>query len=916
MKKLILIASFITVSVMVYFQLSNDTRKPIENEGIPGLRIKGAWDYEFMRLVDPNTGKIPANIMLKEQQFAKRMFYKSGPETLTRDWKSAGPTNFGGRTRAVAMDITNSSRILAAGVSGGLFDSRDKGQSWTRVTPIEESFAITSLAQDTRIGKQHIWYAGTGELRGNSATGSYPSSFYLGTGIYKSTDSAKTWALLPSTEVENVRDSDNVFSGSWDIFVPTFDTADIVYAATGGTIEKSINGGTTWNRVLGSLGVLEISSIAELKGGKNNVMYAGLTSSNNDKGIWRSVDGNNWTNILPNNFPNSYGRIAIGIDPHNENRVYFLAVTPGAGKIITDFGGNTYGISLYRYTYLAGDGAGTNGFWENLSSRLPNRGTKLSTFNTQSGYDMFMRVDPFDSMIVYVGGTNLERTTDMFATDTLVHVGGYSNTDASLDSVIDGGTFRFDVIHHPDLHNMLFSKTDTGEAYVFGDGGAHKAIDLHAEGTEAVQYESLSNGYVTAQFYTIAVNHYLKSDLRLMGGTQDNDTKLSNLSDGESDFYHTILFGDGAHCAFSSDPNVVYASKQNAKAVKIELDEEGQPLRFVGIQPDGIEGFLFINPLLLDPNDDNVMYMAGGRNLWRNDDLKNIAYTNAIEPITQGWTRFTKTVIGAITSFAMAEDGSGTLYIGTSKGRMYKLDSAATTNEDIELLITSPFKQGTPPDAYISSISVDPDDSKTVFFSYSNYGVKSLFLTRDGGDTYTSLGGNLEEFPNGTGNGPSVRSVKILPLSNGERLYLVGTSTGLYCSSEITDSTTQWTKVAPSVIGNSIIDYIDARNEDGYIALASHGNGNFTGWLTSKYTLDVKENKLLDWQINPNPVKDVANLKFPYNYNGELSIYSVGGKLVKKVKVSNNVDLSFLPKGIYLVKPDDTRLGVKRIVKS
>ena len=56
----------------------------------------------------------------------------------------------------------------------------------------------------------------------------------------------------------------------------------------------------------------------------SGVVYATLSSDGADKGIWRSADGMQWVNIIPDNFGDVYGRSAIGINPSNENEVYFL----------------------------------------------------------------------------------------------------------------------------------------------------------------------------------------------------------------------------------------------------------------------------------------------------------------------------------------------------------------------------------------------------------------------------------------------------------------------------------------------------------------------------------------------------------------------------------------------------------------
>ena len=68
------------------------------------------------------------------------------------------------------------------------------------------------------------------------------------------------------------------------------------------------------------------------------------------------------------------------------------------------------------------------------------------------------------------------------------------------------------------------------------------------------------------------------------------------------------------------------------------------------------------------------------------------------------------------------------------------------------------IKRGFPVDGFVSAIAIDPADADNVIVAFANYNIQSLFSTTNGGNTWTPISGNLEEYPNGKGSGPSCRT--------------------------------------------------------------------------------------------------------------------------------------------------------------
>src|SRR5512140_359403 len=122
----------------------------------PGARAH----YEWLRLHDPATGVIPQGIRDRELAFATRLPVRAevlakgatGSGLAATTWSKRGPTNVGGRTRALGVDITNANVILAGGVSGGMWRSANGGSSWTQSTTPAQLHSVTCLSQDKRGG--------------------------------------------------------------------------------------------------------------------------------------------------------------------------------------------------------------------------------------------------------------------------------------------------------------------------------------------------------------------------------------------------------------------------------------------------------------------------------------------------------------------------------------------------------------------------------------------------------------------------------------------------------------------------------------------------------------------------------------------------------------------------------------------
>lgn len=761
---------------------------------------RGSHAWRLMRLQDPATGAIPEGIRRRELEVARSIptraaLGKTAGIALVGDWMPRGPVNLGGRTRALAVDQSNSQVLLAGGVSGGMWRSENGGGNWNKVTRPDQVHSVTSIAQDTRPGKEHIWYFGTGEGAGNTAG-------VFGDGLFKSVDGGLSWSHLSSTSTDPDQLFSSAFSIVWRVATdPSNLEEDEVYAATSQGIFRSVDGGLSWEQTLDPDGIYTDVTIAA-----SGVVYATLSRDQEDSsvnGVWRSEDGIHWTAITPSAWPNRYHRAVLGIAPADEDVVYVLAWAPYQSACVS----NQACYMLWRYTHQ--DGSGPDASWEDLSAHLsfnePN-GIRR-TFTAHGNYNMVVAVKPDDEQAVYVGGIDLWRSADGFA------------TDQQIERLMG---------HHADQHVVMFDASDPNKVYVGSDGGIHRlAHDFERQSPyERPPWVALNHGYRTSQFYTVAVDHGHPGDPSVIGGTQDNGTRMTITRD-EEEPWSNLEGGDGAYCAIVKETGHIYASSQWGRIYRHRVDQEGNLLLASRsrVYPGDKDPFnIFINPFVLDPTDANVMYLGGGERLWRQRRLD--AIQDGSHGVPSGWEQIGPQANDAITALAPSTAAPAKrLYYGTRTQRVYRMDDADADQPQVVDITAANFPPG-----YVSSVAVDPSNGDRVLVTFSNYNVQSIFYSEDAGASWTDVSGNLEENPDGTGSGPAVNWIEMLPQDDGAFLYLIATSTGVYSTEHLDGSNTMWMQEGAEVIGNVAVDMLDVRASDGFVVAGTHGNGIYSAW--------------------------------------------------------------------------------------
>jgi hypothetical protein len=886
-------------------------------------------NYQCVKLRDPKTGKIPPGIRSRELAFASRLPGSSGADG--QSWKWRGPDNIGGRMLCLAVDVDNDNHLLAGSASGGMWESVSQGLVWQKVTSADAEQSATCIAQDKRPGKHNTWHYGTGELLSttdrNISTNA--RTIGIGDGIFKSTDNGLSWQPLTATQGGPQGALLEIFQGVWRIVTdPVHTDKDIVYAACYGAIMRSEDGGSSWQVALGDLE--NKSFCTDLAITSNGVLYAALSSFSmsveppGKAGIWRSTDGINWSNITPSGFPHDNRVTRLALAPSNEQVMYVF--TESQSPDLDPFNGYTNTVNTFwKMTW---NNPADSAVWENRTQGMPGRGDgNINDFPyslvVYGGYCFTMGVKPDDENVVFMGGMNMYRSSNGFA-------------DSLMTTYTGGYPYDMDSLHqlHPDEHGIAFLPGDPSTMLVANDGGIYLTHDCMADSSH-FSWDRKNYRLTTTQFYSVAIDHGSSGDDWVLGGLQDNNWYYT-VTDNPAEFWFNIdICYDGFATAVAPgwDYCVISAYSGNIWTSLFDSDMHTKDI-FPQLPDtllkyyDPVMGsnilFPFYQNLALDPVTYETFYLPTVTSIWRKDNMKAAAHDSSLR--NAGWSHLSNVDVGTaaeISYLAISKEPSNRLYYGTNLGKLYRLDNANTGNPTpVEITGT-----GFPLNGFIGFIDVDPDNADHLMVTFSNYGVQSLFHSEDGGSSWTAVGGNLEEFPDGSGNGPSVRCTKNL-LYQGKKIIFAGTSSGLFSTTALNGDSTVWRKEGANSIGNVIIDMIDTRQTDGFIAIGTHGNGVYTAYYNPASGIEESQSSLSmrAGNVYPNPLSDAAQIEVTTGKTIHLrtTLYSTSGDVVKvlsnstlhpgKQLLSFHLD-DLIPGVYYLVLDDGNEKAVRKVVK-
>ena len=748
------------------------------------------------------------------QAIKEARIFKKSLKLWNYTWEFAGPTNIGGRITDIEMHPDSPETIYLGAASGGVWKTTDNGDSWDYMFDDVDLISIGDIAIDPN--NENIIYAGTGESNSSSYS-------FLGDGIYKSYDGGESWensGLELSAYIGRIivdyNNSDRIFvAACGNLFTPSEERG----------IYRSLDAGATWERMLfvnDTVAAIDLIQHPE----NPDILYAAMWertrgleyrhSFGEGSGIWKSTDGGDtWVEMTTGLPTGDVGRPGLTISKSNPNVLYVYYDLPDSE------------VGVYK-TQNGGDS------WTQTNDWM------LNGMNSYFGwYFGQIRVHPDNENMVWVMGVQMYNSTD----------GGNNWFEGT----------GWDV--HVDHHAMFFDEVND-RILLGNDGGLYSSLNNGGSWTKI-------NNLPFTQFYAIDVD-YQNPD-RLIGGTQDNNTIMTN--NGGLNNWQAILGGDGMYCLIDySNPNVIYSEYQWGNLYK--STDGGNNMDYIGWNwsDDRIN---WSAPLAMDPVNPSTLYFGSYR-VWKSTNAGS-SWNDVSGDITQGIDQYFHTV----TTIAVSPVNNNIIIAGTGDGLIHISTNAGTTWEDITNGI---------PDRWITKVIADPFDENTIYATISGFRwdeqLPHVYMSDDLGQTWQSISGNLPELP-----------VNDIVLDQEYQGYIyIGTDAGVFFTN---NGGGEWFMLSDGLPCVAVMA-MKIHNPSRSLVIGTYGVSmyrlNLDDLISGTNDLCKQDDKII---VYPNPFDSFVSFQGEIPKDTRINVFDAGGVLVLSDAKINSTAFSSLDRGVY-----------------
>ncbi len=892
------------------------------------------------------------------------IFMGQSQAQLNLTWESQGPDNLGGRTRSMAFSA-DGSVVFAGSTGGGLWQSGNLGESWTKVTGFNDNQVVSSIA----VSGSKI-YVGTGELvfysrLTNPQSAQSLKTAYLGysgvmgKGIYVSQDGGATFSNANATWPHGASPE---FNTAWTSVqkISANPAGPRVFAATLSGLYFSDDDFASIAQPTGDpdLASATFVDVAWMADGMT-VLAATATK------LFVSTDGGNSFSVVSNsaitgNAIDELGgtRIVIAPSPTDPNIVYVSGTFPlsnnvKGGRITGVFRSSDKGTTWTRIapaeTYQDEANMGWFAPLSIASNKVRGQGT----------YAFMLAVNPADPNVVYLGGQQFW----VYESALGWQIAGFPTA----------GTFNTNYVP-ANIHCMIFHPTNPAVLFI----GTDKEIirSLNNGGTTLPK----TKGYKAALLYGVAA----APDGSIVAGSHTHGIIHRNMPlTGESQSFNIGGVGVGGKVAASIVPakndyqnrrfddflgsfpqGLVNRSTTKGSSYELFYALPEVPNPFGPTAGDTVIDRPFQIPpgstaqsnALGRPNDygayittftlDEVLeygspqsgernssfaYVATNRYIWTvRNPFATPSNTNNELPT---WTRISPplltqggagTEIGAdpeknplngISAMGVSNDVNHTLFVGTTNGKLFRI---LRPHEPLLMDTSTMFAEITPsnfPTRWMTSIAVDPSDPNNVVVTFGGYatGDSRVFRSNDAlsaSPTFVDIQGNLPSIP--------VYACAYNPNSSGAG-FILGTEWGVFTTTDNIHATTSPNWVETNTGDLNRVPVFDVKSKrfdpfyghDATLYIATYGMGAFrsTGLVSVDKGIEADPYQV---KVYPNPLSGKGTLEYslPAGADVRIEVYGITGNLIQVLENGKNfgghyvkeLDATNLNTGVYLVK--------------
>lgn len=481
--------------------------------------------FEYLKSIKSNiyTGEIEQEDVVNMRSAVRRQDRLGQAKNDDVEWAFMGPSNVGGRTRAIQVYEGQPNRLLAGGISGGLFRSEDGGQNWELLTGFSENLGVSSIAI---LGNGSI-YVGTGHKREGFANGTGGSEF-IGGGLFVSNDDGNTFSLVSDFE-PTAWDVDSDWAVTNKLIADPNDD-DKLWVGTNFGLYPYMHGDEELGELPEGLIGQEVQDFDISTDGQN--IFVGLGPR-----VYVSTDGgSNFEQV--NNGPFSISgnsTMDLSISPADKD-VMYASVSTGSGYLksiyATTDAGQTWNViapassTAFAPFSVASQGQGN---YDNMISAVPTTGED-------------------DDYTVLMGGIRLYRWQSPSNVTPGISLWEPINDNFSSAP----GLAPSPIYVHSDIHTAEWD--GNGTVYIGSDGGIFKSSTIGSTWSE------VNNQYSTTQFYAIAFSPFGQ----VLGGLQDNGSLWLSLNGSQATDAIQFSGGDGFDCEISQEfPSYMFSTLYN-----------------------------------------------------------------------------------------------------------------------------------------------------------------------------------------------------------------------------------------------------------------------------------------------------------------------------------------------------------------